>query len=114
MNIELRMWWWRIQHAAHTIRFPWRASFLIVALVPTLNVSWVYVAFILVGYHVFNFVEHLAKEKVFDDAQEAELGWKDDPEDPESEEKDGLSRVKLSSQNKNVIFGTVDLIRRML
>ena len=97
------------------MRFPWRATFLIVALVPTLNVSWVYVAFILVGYNVFNFVEHLQKQTALDSEFEYEfLDWEVDQEDPGWENKGNLSREKMSPDNQIVVARTTDLLRRML
>lgn len=67
------------------------------------------------GYNVFNFVEHLQKQKALDSEFEYEfLDWEVDQEDPGWENKGNLSREKMSPDNQIVVARTTDLLRRML
>jgi len=91
-----------------------RTSFLIVAAGVILHVAVLPICVVLIGYVGFasldKWLAHKRREAVFD----YELyGWVVDPEDPDSESKGGLSRVKLLSKEQIVVARVAELLRRM-
>jgi len=91
-----------------------RASFLIDAAGVILHVAFLPMCAVLIGYVGFasldKWLVHKRREAVID----YEIhGWTVDPEDPESEVKGNLSRVKLPSKEQIVVARVAELLSRI-
>ena len=93
---------------------PFRTSFLIVAAGVVLHVAVLPICAVLIGYAAFasldKWLAHKRREAVIDHEIH---GWVVDPEDPESENKGNLSRVKLPSKEQIVVARVGELLRRI-
>jgi hypothetical protein len=96
------------------MRPSFRVLFLIVASSVALHISTLSTLVMLVGYAAFErldaWLARREREKKFD---EIIFNWEQSKEDPDWEEKDGMSRVKLTGQNQIVTTRFADLLRGM-
>jgi hypothetical protein len=91
-----------------------RTSFLIVAAGVVLHVAVLPICAVLIGYIGFASLDKWLAQRRRDAAWESEIcDWIVDPEDPESETKGGLSRVKLPQAQQIVVFRIGELLRKM-
>jgi hypothetical protein len=95
-------------------RMPFRTAFLIVSAGVILHITVLPICGVLIGYTAFasldKWLAHKRRESVID----YEIhGWVVDPEDPESENKGNLSRVKLPGKEQIVVARVAELLRRI-
>jgi hypothetical protein len=89
-----------------------RIAFLIVAGGVILHVAVLPIFVVLIGYFGFASLDEWLAQRKRDAAWESEIcDWIVDPEDPESETKGGLSRVKLPQAQQIVVFRVGELLR---
>jgi hypothetical protein len=91
-----------------------RTSFLIVAAGVILHVAFLPIFAVLIGYVGFASLDKWLVRKRREAIIDYEIhGWTVDPEDPESEIKGNLSRVKLPSKEQIVVARVAELLSRI-
>jgi hypothetical protein len=95
----------------------WRALFLIVVAAGVFHIAEWQFFLVVFGYLGFESLDQWlakrAKSKAIDAAIEDELyGWETDPDDPEYEDKNELTRVRLTSEQRIVVGRIAELLRR--
>lgn len=69
---------------------------------------------VLIGYWSFERLDQWLARRAKEKAIENELwGWETDPEDPESETKGQLTRVKLDGKDQIIVARVAELLRRI-
>jgi hypothetical protein len=95
-------------------RMLFRNAFLIVAGGAILHVAFVPIFIVLIGYVGFAKLDEWLAQRKRDAVCESEISnWTADPEDPESEISDGLTRIKLPQPQQIVVFRIGELLRKM-
>jgi hypothetical protein len=93
----------------------YRTWFLIGGACLAFNLSYWRMLFILVGYGIAEYVDQRlakkARDEIFEDV--LYLGWKPSKEDPESEEKGNMERVRLTGQYQILAARIGELLVRM-
>jgi hypothetical protein len=92
----------------------YRAWLLIVAACVVLRLSFWGTAAILIGYGIAEYVDHWqgkkARERIFDDVL---FGWEPCKDEPDSEQKDALTRVRLAGKDQILAVRIAELLVRM-
>jgi hypothetical protein len=96
MNPSFRVWW------------------LILFACVALHLSGWQTAFVLIGYAIAEYLDQWqtkkARAKVLEDFM---YGWEQCKDDPEAEEKGGLSRIRLLGQHQIIAARVAELVSRM-
>lgn len=96
MNPSFKVWW------------------LIIVACVAFNFSRLNTAVVLGGYALAEYIQQRqarkAREKVLDDVM---YGWEQCKDEPEAEEKDDSSRVRLVGQNQIIVARIAELVSRM-
>ena len=96
------------------MQISWRVAFLIVAAAGAMHLSLWKVFVVLVGYLGFEQLDRRlsrrAKEKAIHDVM---CGWKTSAEDPEYEDKDEVSRARLTGSNQLITARVAELLTRI-
>lgn len=91
-----------------------RAAFLIVAAAIVLRVPFGATLIVLIGYAICTWLDQWMYDRAKDKALESEMhGWEPDPDDPDWENNNGLSRRKLTGESQLVVTRISEIIRRM-
>jgi len=101
------------ERARYSMPFPWRGTFLIVAVAPALHAPLLYTLLVFLGYQICAVLEQMKKEEQKDRAMDDEISWETDPDDPEWEDLEGFSRVKLSKEHQIMVVRVAELFGRM-
>jgi hypothetical protein len=94
------------------MRLPFRAWFLIIVACAVLKLSiWMTVA-IVFGYEIAEYFDQRhakkAREEILDDVI---FAWEPSKDDPEHEEKGGLTRVRLTGKDQILVARVAELLR---
>ena len=97
----------------------WRGLFLIVVAAETFHFAEWRVVLVVIGYVAFESLDQWlarrARAKAIGEAiDDVMYGWDTEPDDPEREEKEEWSRIKLTGKEQIIVARVADLLRQAL
>jgi hypothetical protein len=88
-------------------------TFLIVAAASVLHVSFWTTVLVLFGYYAFGSLDEWIGRRARNNAFEAEIEWEPDPENPEMENRGGLTRRRLIGKDQVIVTRLTESIWRI-
>lgn len=92
-----------------------RTWFLLIVASVAFKLSNWNTAVLLIGYGIAEHIDQWRARKAREELYESEIvGWEQSKDDPEWEDKGGLTRVRLAGPNQIIVTRVAELLRRTL